>query len=204
MLINTSHIQTLHWSQLLRQVFGGTALELQQEVLQFAEDKTFEQWWNTCPDGRWLLRFAGNDDSISRPQLVLAACACARLVLHLVKEGDDRPRIAIETAERWCHGLATIEEVQTAADAARAAVFYAATFYAINAADAAYAATFATFAVADARGAYHTVDAVYYAVTRPQMQQLQQQTADIVRSMLPIPAQLITEWNRLVKLKAFW
>ena len=47
-------------------------------------------------------------------QLILAACAVARLCLHLVPEGEDRPRVAIETTEAWVRGEATAEQVKAA------------------------------------------------------------------------------------------
>jgi hypothetical protein len=47
------------------------------------------------------------------------------LALVHVPPGEERPRVAIETAEAWCRGEATIEEVRkasrNAADAAAAA-----------------------------------------------------------------------------------
>lgn len=50
--------------------------------------------------------------------IILAACAFARSIVHLLK--DQRSRDAIETAERFADGLATEEEVRAAEDAARA------------------------------------------------------------------------------------
>ena len=91
----------------------------------------------------WLL---GKIPSTDRKILVLAACECARQSLHLVPEGEDRPRLAIETAEKWARGEASIEEVKTAAaaaaaDAAAIAAYTAARAAAYYAADAAGAAT---------------------------------------------------------------
>jgi alkylation response protein AidB-like acyl-CoA dehydrogenase len=54
-----------------------------------------------------------------------------------VPKGEDRPRIAIETAEAWTRGEATIEQVYAAAYAADAADV------AFRAARAAYAAAYA-------------------------------------------------------------
>ena len=92
----------------------------------------------------WLL---GKIPSTDRKILVLAACECARQSLHLVPEGEDRPRLAIETAEKWARGEASIEEVKTAA----AAAYYAAAAYASADAAAYYAA--------DAAGAATAADA---------------------------------------------
>jgi hypothetical protein len=47
--------------------------------------------------------------------VVRAACDCARTALRYVPGGEDRPRLAIETAEAWCRGEATEQEVCAAA-----------------------------------------------------------------------------------------
>jgi len=96
---------------------------------------SYEVAWEACARPGWLLWLAGCLTTDPRP-IVLAACACARTVLHLVAAGDERPRIAIGTAEDWCRG----ESVDGAADAAAVHA----------AADAAYAAAYAVHAAADA------------------------------------------------------
>lgn len=116
--------------------------------------------WYACgrPDWMFLIVRKVLGES-ARNRIVLAACKCARLVLHLVKEGEDRPRLAIETAERWASGEAgvTIQMVRDAADAATYAAYAAA--YAAYAADAAYdAAAYAAYAACDA-----AADAAIYA-----------------------------------------
>ena len=105
----------------------------------------------------WLARERGVDRRI----IVRAACACARTALQFVQAGEDRPRLALEAAERWTRGEATIEEVRAArraayADAAAGAAADAAAYaaYADAAADAAaYAAAYAAYAAADAAAA---------------------------------------------------
>ena len=101
--------------------------------------------WATSADVYKMMRFIA--PLVSRQRLVLASCACARTVLHLVPEGEHRPQIAIETAERWTRGEATLEEVQLAANAANAADAAA---YAANAANAAANAANAAYAAANA------------------------------------------------------
>lgn len=106
--------------------------------------------WEQCPRGDWMLWVAGRL-GIPRATLVLGACACARQALVHIKAGEDRPRIAIETAESWARGgegAASIEEVRKARAAADAAA--AAAYAADAAADAAYAA-YAAAAAAAAR-----------------------------------------------------
>jgi hypothetical protein len=99
---------------------------------------------------------------ISHKELVYAACQVVRAVLHLIPEGENMPRIAIETTERWYRGEATSEEVRQAANAAANAAYAA--YYAANAADAAsYAANAATYAVYAAYYAANAADAASYA-----------------------------------------
>lgn len=90
-----------------------------------------------CPDRSWLTWLYGRllvRGHVRREPLVIAVCLCAREVLHLVPAGEERPLRAIETAEAWCRGEATLDEVRAARRAAAAAAAYYA------AADAYYAA----------------------------------------------------------------
>ena len=80
--------------------------------------------WAACERGDWMLwllgELSGEPESDSRRELVLIACKCARLALPYVKEGEERPLKAIETAEAWArqeNGI-TLEDVRAAADAA--------------------------------------------------------------------------------------
>jgi hypothetical protein len=87
-------------------------------------------------------RLAGPPGDASRRPLVAASCECDRLALHLVPRGEERPRLANETAEAWVRGEATLDQVRAAATAtaAYATAAYAATATAAYA-TAAYAAT---------------------------------------------------------------
>ena len=110
------------------------------EATQWAESQPdAETAWRRCPRGDWLLWVAARLD-IDRKRLVRAACACARTALSHVPAGEERPRIAIETAEAWARGEATLDDVRRAVQAASAAVFAANAAFADFAA-AAYAAT---------------------------------------------------------------
>ena len=117
----------------------------------------------------WLAARVGVD----RRVVVLAACECARTALVYVKMDEKRPRIAIETAERWARGDTTVSlsDVTEAADAAAnvanaAAATYAA-YVAANA--AANAATNAAYVAADvaaeaaANAATYAANAATYA-----------------------------------------
>jgi hypothetical protein len=145
-----------------------------------SEQKNQQQAWNDCERGDWMLwllgRLSGEPESNKRQKLVLTACECARLSLHLVEDGEERPRIAIETAEKWTRGKATIDEVgKAAADAADAA-------YAAAAAAYAAAASAAYVAAAAASSAAYVADAAAAAVMRTTTLQ---QCADIVRKHYP-------------------
>ena len=73
-------------------------LDACSEAIGWVEtQETIEQAWQNCERGDWLLWLIGKLD-IDRKRLVLAACECARLSLHLVPEDEDRPKIAIEMA----------------------------------------------------------------------------------------------------------
>jgi hypothetical protein len=88
----------------------------------WAKGKNFAEVWTTCERGNWLLwlcgRMIGKEGWPTRQQVVLAACDCAELALVHVRKGEDRPRIAVETARKWARGEATLEEVATARRAA--------------------------------------------------------------------------------------
>jgi hypothetical protein len=167
-----------------------------------SEQKNQQQAWDDCKRGDWMLwllgRLSGEPESNKRQKLVLTACECARLSLHLVEDGEDRPRIAIETAEKWTRGKATIDEVgKAAADAAAAdaaAAYAAASAYAAAAVDAAAYAAYAAAAVdavdSAAYAAYAVdaaVDAAAYAAAAAAVMRTTtlQQCADIVRKHYP-------------------
>ena len=67
--------------------------------------------WERCDRGDWLLWISAKL-GVDRRTIVLSACACARTALQYVPPGEDRPRLAIERAEAWCRGEATIEDVR--------------------------------------------------------------------------------------------
>jgi len=132
---------------------------------------TLEVAWQVCSRADWMLwlaaKYIGKRGSAGHRKLVLATCACARTALHHVNEGEERPRIAIETTEAWARGDATIEDVRAAAAAAYAA-YGDAYGYAAAAAYAAYAA------YANAAAAAYAAYAAYATVR-----------ADIVRTFYP-------------------
>ena len=90
------------------------------EGYEWAKGKTLTEAWSTCERGDWMLWYAAKIN-IDRKLLVKAACACARLSLRFVPSGEERPRIAIETAEAWAEGKASLNDVETASYAAHTA-----------------------------------------------------------------------------------
>ena len=138
------------------------------ESLAWADD--YGSAWSaalaSCPERNWLTWLYGrllSRGHVRREPLVIAACLCAREVLHLVPAGEERPLRAIEAAEAWCRGEATLDEVRAARSAAADAAYTAA--YAADAADAADAAYTAAYAAdADAAdAAAYAADAAYAA-----------------------------------------
>ena len=142
-----------------------------EEIRQFLENRSAcrsamdwlgnrdsSQMWAECNRPDWLLWWAGQ--VVSRHDLVLAACDCAELALRFAPEGEDRPRIAIETARRWARGEATLDEVRDAADAAADAAACTATY-----ADCAAACAAAYAAANAARAAVYAADAAACAAT---------------------------------------
>lgn len=89
-----------HWSRAL------TVLGACSDAMAYAQTKdTYEEAWAACERGDWMLwlagKLSGDSKSEARKRVVLAACACAKLALKHTKPGENRPRIAIEIAERW-------------------------------------------------------------------------------------------------------
>ena len=187
MNIDISKIKSTHWSDLLLQISTNS------NCYDYARTISYKEFWDNSPRGDWLLYFAAKEGSTPHKLIVKAACQCARLSLPYVKQGELRPLQAIETTERWLEDKATIEEVNLAAAAAYAA--YAAADYAAAYAAAAYAAYYAADAAYAASYAANAIDS---------KKEMQQKTADIVRSIIPMPTQAVSEFERLIKMKAFW
>ena len=70
---------------------------------------------NGLDDALWCLRVLPPE---MEGQIRLLACDFAETALKYVPAGEDRPRLAIETARRFVAGSATCEELAAAGDAA--------------------------------------------------------------------------------------
>ena len=145
-----------------------------------------ESAWATCERGDRMLWIAAQL-AIDRKLIVLAACKCARLTIHLIEEGEKRPIIAIETAEAWTRGEATLSDVRSAAEAAHAAAYDAKAAYAAYAASYAGAcaaeASYAAYAAKAANAAYAS-----YAAGAAARKQTLKTCADLVRETIPFSA----------------
>ena len=147
-----------------------------KEAVEWAGDKTWEEIYNTCHRGDWLLWLFKKTNPDDLQRLTLAKGHCANTVRHLMD--DERSIKAVDTAIAFGEGKATREELNAAA----AAAYYAAGTPAAAAAAAAYyAAAAAAAAYYAAYAAYAAVDADADARTKNQME-----TADICRKYLPI------------------
>jgi len=138
--------------------FGKSKHACAEAMRWLKEQDDAEQAWMTCERSNWMIWYVARR-GVDRKVLVRIACDCARTVLRFVPEGENRPRLCIETTERWIVGEATIEEVRQARYAAAAA----AAAYAYTAAAAAYAAAYDAAAAAAAAAAYADADAAYVA-----------------------------------------
>jgi hypothetical protein len=105
-----------HWSRKL------VALGACEEAVEWARTQPdFATAWNECKRGDWMIWLLTALDKSYTPRLRLIACDCARVALKHVPTDEDRPRKAIECAERYASGEATAKELAAAGDAAWAA-----------------------------------------------------------------------------------
>jgi len=128
------------------------------DAVKWVGRKSLTVAWRTCQRADWMMWLVSR--VCTRRVAVLCACECARTALRYVPKGEDRPRLAIEAAERWA-GNPT-EENRHAADAAANAAANAAAHAAANATYAAYAAAHAAYAAANA-AAHAAANAAYAA-----------------------------------------
>ena len=144
--------------------------------------------WAECERGDWMLWIAVRA-GVDRRIVVAAACACAREALVHVPARELRPLRAIETAEAWTRGEATIEAVRLAAyaaadasDAAASASAYASAYAYASASASAYASASASASAADAAAsASASASASAYAARRQSLAR----SAEIVRAHIP-------------------
>ncbi len=162
---------------------------------KWAKGKSWQEIYNTCHRGDWLLwlyAMTREDNEDTLRLLTLAKARCAATVKHLMK--DERSIKALEVAEAYGLGKVSREELDAAATDSRAA-YAAAAGVAADAAAAAADADATVAYVADA--AANAADAAYIAAreaaatdsraaANAAYAKNQQETADIVRKTIPI------------------
>jgi hypothetical protein len=187
-----------------------------RDAREWAADKSWQEIYDTCHRGDWLLWLFYHTDGDRRLSM-LAKGHCANTVRHLMK--DERSTNAVDAAIAFGNGEITREELNAAAAAAYAASAAAAAAYAASAAasdaDAyaasaaasaaasdAYAAAYAAsaaaaaaYAASAAAAAAAAASAAAAAAARKNNQQL---TADICRKYLPIEVWNITADGQLI------
>ena len=124
-----------------------------EEAIEWVGERNAATAWRECPRADWLMWILGaNADRPGWPtqgEVVRLACQCARRALVNVPAGEERPRLAIEAAERWANEPTEENRIAagSAAEAAGSAA-YAAGNAAYAAWRAAYAAGRAAYAAA--------------------------------------------------------
>jgi hypothetical protein len=150
-----------------------------EDAREWAKGKSFADVWNTCERSDWLLwllaKMKDKPGWATHKQIVSAACDCAELSLKYVEVGEERPRVAIETARKWVRGEATLEEVKKAARKADRAA-YAAADYAV-----AYAASAAYISVA------YAASAASAAASAASRISILKECADLIRKSIEMP-----------------
>ncbi len=142
--------------------------------------------WVKCPRGDWMLWMLRQSRRLSRVRSVRLACVFARRALPVFERkcpGDKRPRLAIESAEKYAAEPTKENKLAaaSAAYAASAAADAASAAYAAYAADAASAASAVAY-TADAASA--AAYAAAYAADAASAAE-QQWQADHLRSQWP-------------------
>ena len=96
-----------------------------REAIEWVGDRDLVTAWMMCQQADWMLWLAARllpDD----PRVILAVCACARTALQYVPAGEERPRLAIEAAERCATNPSAdnMNAARVAGDGARTAAWH--------------------------------------------------------------------------------
>jgi len=83
------------------------------DFVKFAQNLTFEQFWNTCPKGDWILWLFKKTSPDNNIRLItLVSGHCAATVLHLMK--DERSIRAVQAAIDFGEGKIDEEKLEEA------------------------------------------------------------------------------------------
>jgi len=169
-----------------------------QEAKDWVGNKTWEEAYETCPRGDWMLWLFSKTNPKDLQRLTLAKGHCANTVRHLMK--DERSINAVDAAISYGEGKSTIEVLNAAwaaawrADAADSWAASASARAAGAASAASWAAAYASSAAADAAAWDSSAaadaaawDSAWAWASYAYAKKLSQlQTADICRKYLPI------------------
>ena len=150
-----------------------------QEAVDWYNGKDSREAWESCEHGDWLLWICRKLE-VGRTLLVLAACDCARLSLLLVPEPEERPRLAIEAAEKWAN-----DPTEDNMDATRSAVDASIAYAAYTGDAAAYAAGYAAHTAANIDYADDAAIYAAYATAAGARLDCLRCCADLVRKRIP-------------------
>ena len=78
--------------------------------------RTLREAWEECDRADWMAWLIGK--LLPREVAIPAFCACARILLHRVPVGEDRPRVALDLAEAFARGEVAVLQVREAVIAA--------------------------------------------------------------------------------------
>lgn len=151
---------------------------------------TMAEVWDACPRADWLLWILRRVTTPDAKVMARFACWVARNTpLHDGRTTwdlltDPRSRTAVEVAEHFLDGKATLKELKVARRDTADAAFYAADAAFHAAADAFYAAADAAAATAFYAAAAFYADAFYAADARAKARQMQ---ADYLRTLVANP-----------------
>ena len=153
--------------------------------------------------GPWVPEYGTNAGAmllsaaqVDRRRVVMAACACAETVLHLVPVGEERPRRALEAAMAWCRTRGSESAKRDALNASQAA--YSATdTLAGAAAAAAMACRSASASVASslqlaANAAGSVCAAMHPIYTREAQAAAMLALAPLVERWIPLPVAILS------------
>ena len=157
------------------------AMKPRREVLAFAKscDGDMQKFWDTCPDGDWLLwllRKTGNLNEMDARRIALAFAKRVLPIFERVNPCDSNPRSCLQAVERFLKNPTVVNE--------RAMIAAA---YEVHATYTAYAAASAAFHAAFYPHATAAADyAVYFATS----------AADVIESETPIGSTINADARR--------
>ena len=147
------------------------------EAKEWAVGRSWQEVYDTCHRGDWLLWLYRRSKGYDLQKITLAKGLCANTVRHLMK--DERSLKAVDAAIAFGKGEISRDELNAAAAAAASAASAASA--AASAAAASASCSAANDAACAACAACAASSAAYAA-----KKENQQKTADIVREVLPI------------------